>query len=103
MVGVSFFVGLVCWLVQIGQLASTRADFLPPQYYDRVKMLQSDTPAEPPGYIRQARLCYSRILRVLYCCIAVVVVLLKKFGWVHANLGIYGAKQRIPDKHGMNV
>ena len=38
--------------VQIGQLASTRADFLPPQYYDRVKMLQSDTPAEPLDYIR---------------------------------------------------
>ena len=37
---------------QIGQLASTRADFLPPQYYDRVKMLQSDTPAEPLDYIR---------------------------------------------------
>ncbi|CAM9998246.1 unnamed protein product, partial [Ectocarpus sp. 12 AP-2014] len=33
--------------------ASTRADFLPPQYYDRVKMLQSDTPAEPLDYIRQ--------------------------------------------------
>lgn len=40
---------------QIGQLASTRADFLPPQYYDRVKMLQSDTPAEPLDYIRRER------------------------------------------------
>eukprot|EP00903_Cladosiphon_okamuranus_P009325 g8894.t2 len=38
--------------IKIGQLASTRADFLPPQYYERVKMLQSDTPAEPLDYIR---------------------------------------------------
>ncbi|CAN0292616.1 unnamed protein product, partial [Hapterophycus canaliculatus] len=38
--------------IKIGQLASTRADFLPPQYYDRVKMLQSDLPAEPLDYIR---------------------------------------------------
>ncbi|CAM9558389.1 unnamed protein product, partial [Ectocarpus fasciculatus] len=29
-----------------------RSDFLPPQYYDRVKMLQSNTPAEPLDYIR---------------------------------------------------
>lgn len=40
-------------LSQIGQLASTRADFLPRQYYERVKTLQSDTPSEPLDYIRQ--------------------------------------------------
>ncbi|CAM9857266.1 unnamed protein product [Laminaria digitata] len=33
-------------------MASTRADFLPPQYYERVKTLQSDTPAESSAYIK---------------------------------------------------
>ncbi|CAN0539288.1 unnamed protein product, partial [Scytosiphon promiscuus] len=33
-------------------MASTRADFLPPQYYERVKTLQSDTPPESTAYIK---------------------------------------------------
>ncbi|CAM9270428.1 unnamed protein product [Discosporangium mesarthrocarpum] len=38
--------------VKIGQMAATRADFLPHQYYDQVKTLQSEAPAEPFDYIR---------------------------------------------------
>lgn len=38
---------------QIGQIASTRADFLPKQYYNRVKTLQSDVPSEPFDFIRR--------------------------------------------------
>lgn len=46
------YLGIVALLLQIGQMASTRADFLPPQYYERVKTLQSDTPTESTAYIK---------------------------------------------------
>ena len=39
-------------------MASTRADFLPPQYYERVKTLQSDIPAESTAYIKYERSVY---------------------------------------------
>lgn len=54
--------GFFVLLLQIGQMASTRADFLPPQYYDRVKTLQSDVPAESTAYIKYER---SPLLTVL--------------------------------------
>lgn len=51
--------GCFCFvLLQIGQMASTRADFLPPQYYERVKTLQSDIPAESTAYIKYERSVY---------------------------------------------
>lgn len=45
-------------------MASTRADFLPPQYYERVKTLQSDTPPESTAYIKYE---LSVLLYVLPC------------------------------------
>jgi hypothetical protein len=39
-------------LGQVGQIGSTRADFMPKQYLERLSTLQSNVPAEPVQYVR---------------------------------------------------
>lgn len=50
-------------------MASTRADFLPPQYYERVKTLQSDIPPEPTAYIK-----YELSVLFFTCCLVLSVL-----------------------------